>query len=82
MNKVSAEVLELIHWVLELIICSIWSSEWDELSRIQSGKFFSFCCPPGHSVSSLFPSPKRHLRQIPHSFSPFEALKAQIHFRQ
>ena len=81
MSKVWAEVLELIHWVLELIICSIWSTEWDELSRIQSGKFFSLCCPPGHCQFSL-PLSWEAPQADTTLFYPFEALKAQIHFRQ
>lgn len=74
MNKVWAEVLELIHWVLELILCSIWSSEWDELSRFPSGDSFLLLLPsrtPCQLVLSS-PLPERHLR--PHSFSPFGAL--------
>ena len=64
MNKVWAEVLELIHWVLELILCSIWSSEWDELSRTPSGDSFSpsAALQDTLSVSALLPSPERHLR--------------------
>ena len=57
MNKVWAEVLELIHWVLELILCSIWSSEWDELSRIPSGNSFSPLLPSRTPCQLVLSSP-------------------------